>query len=377
MNERILVVVPFAFHRESGSSLSSYYRVMALTEIIDYVDVVTTPHGKDIELDNLSIIRSPSRKLFQTYQPGAYKKRLVYEFFLLIKTIVLLFRNDYRAVIIHGSSIYWAFWLQIFYKTPFVAMVHGNIQVELEKWGISSKVFLKKIASKIENRIINTFSNIIAEHDTVKTILQKAGIREDKISLVKICVKSANSINLVSDNNIFTILYAGTFVKIQNLDLLYQTAQLIARRNIKFIVVGGIEEEIIEEYKIIDNYNVREYVQLVPRTDQKNLMEYYQMANIVVSPRKFGHDTPMKIFDYMNYGKCVLAVDRPIHTGILNHDIAFLTEPTAEAFAEKILHLTQNPQLICEKEEKAKQFFEDNFEFNRMVDDYKHLVYNL
>ena len=44
----ILVVVPFAFHRESGSSLSTYYRVLALAQVVDSVTVITTPHGKDI-----------------------------------------------------------------------------------------------------------------------------------------------------------------------------------------------------------------------------------------------------------------------------------------------------------------------------------------
>jgi len=371
---KILVVIPFAFHRESGSSLSSYYRVLALAEITGRVDVITTPHGKNIFQKNISITRTPGCNLFKTYQPGEYGKRLIYEFFLFFKLIESLSKNKYDAVIIHGSSIYWAFWLQGFYKIPFIAMVHGNIQTELEKWGISKITYIKKLAARIENYIINTFKLIIAEHEAVKNILIKAGIRKDKILVIRICVKSVPPIQRQSDVNIFTVLYTGTFVKIQNLNLLYRTATLLKKHNIKFLIVGGIEKEIKDELKKINEYGVVELVNALPRVDQKDLTEFYRMANIVISPREFGHDTPMKIFDYLNYGKCILATNRPIHKGILNNDIACLAEPDPESFAEKILFLMHNPSEVELYEEKAKKFFEKNFEFQIMTRQYKKLI---
>ncbi len=372
--KKALVVIPFAFHRESGSSLSTYYRVLALSELLERVDIITTPHGSDISLPNVTIIRLPKIKFFKSYQPGEYKKRLIYEFFLFIGTFKLLLRNNYNLVIVHGSSIYWAFWLQKLFKVTFIATVHGNIQVELEKWGISSKKFLKKIAAKIENKIIGNFPNIIAEHESVKTILIKGGVDPEKISLIKICVKSVNKIELSKNDNLLTILYTGTFVKIQNIDLLYRTAILLRNENIVFIIVGGIEDELPLELKKVKSFSLEDKIKILPRMNQKDLMNYYWLSDIVVSPREFGHDTPMKIFDYLNFGKCILATDRPIHTGILNSEVACLVEPTPEAFAFKILELKTNPILIREKELAAKQFFEDNFNLDVMINNYRKFL---
>lgn len=372
--KKALIVVPFAFHRESGSSLSTYYRVLALSELLESIDVLTTPHGSDVSLHNVSINRVPKIRLFRTYQPGEYMKRLVYEFFLLIGTIKLLNRKAYNLVIIHGSSIYWAFWLQKFFKVPFVATVHGNIQVELEKWGISSKKLIKNIAARFENKIIGSFSRIIAEHEPVKSILINGGVKPQKITLIKICVKSSNKIEVLKNDDVFIILYTGTFVKIQNIDLLYKTAVLLKKENVLFLIIGGIENEIQIEQNNLSKYGIEDKVKLIHRMDQLKLLEYYRISDIVVSPREFGHDTPMKVFDYLNYGKCILATDRPIHTGILNNHIAFLVEPNPESFAAKIIELKNNNKIIYQKELAAKKYFEENFQIEFMVDDYLNLL---
>lgn len=371
---RILVVIPFAFHRESGSSLSSYYRVLALSEIVSKVDVITTPHGKDLYKDNVKIARTPSHRLFKTYQPGAYIKRLVYEVFLLLKSIEFLFKNNYDLVFIHGSSIYWAFVLQAFYNVPFIAMVHGNIQTELEKWGISKNSFLKKHLGKLECYVINTFAYIIAEHEAVKSILINGGVNEVKITVIKICVKSVPQIKKKSTSKYFTLLYTGTFVKIQNIDLLYQTARLLKGKNIRFQIIGGIEKELKEERKKIQDYDIADMVDLFPRVDQKDLNGYMEQADIVVSPRIFGDDTPMKIFDYLNYGKCILASNRPIHTGILNCEVACLFEPDPESLAHEVLSLVINPSRIADYEKNAKKYFEDNFKLEKMIGEYKGIL---
>jgi glycosyltransferase involved in cell wall biosynthesis len=369
----VLIVVPFAFHRESGSSLSTYYRVLAISELVGSVDIVTTPHGKDIQSTKIRIFRTPGKQFFSSYQPGEYKKRLIYEFFLFLKTIMMMIRGNYSIVIIHGSSIYWAFWLQIFFRAPFIATVHGNIQFELEKWNISSGKFWKKLATRIENRIIRSFHHIIAEHEFVEEILEKSGISPAKISLIGIAVKGVPRIEKQTPSDEFNILYTGTFVKIQNLNLLFSMMNLLRGKRVKLVLIGGIDREIKEARSQAENMKLSDSIEIIPRLDQKDLIEYYRLADIVVSPREFGFDTPMKIFDYLNYGKCILATDRPIHTGILNHTVACLAEPTPEAFAEKICQLKNNNISVIQKGKSAKKYFEEKFDFMTMIKNYKYL----
>ena len=113
---RILVVVPFAFHRESGSSLSTFYRVSALADLCSRIDVITTPHGRSVDIVNVSIRRFPSIKLFRNYEPGQYFKKLMYEPFLFFGTLYWLIIRRFDVVIVHGSSIYWAFLIHKLFK---------------------------------------------------------------------------------------------------------------------------------------------------------------------------------------------------------------------------------------------------------------------
>jgi glycosyltransferase involved in cell wall biosynthesis len=374
---QVLVVVPFAFHRETGSSLSTYYRILVLSEVVDSVTVITTPHGKDINGNKIKIIRTPSRKFFQTYEPGEYFKRSIYEIFLFFKTIKLLISIDYQAVFIHGTSIYWGFLLNYFFKLPVVATVHGNIQVDLEKWNVSSNPSLKKLASKVENKMISSFSYIIAEHESVRKILLDAGIKTEKIRLIRIAVKKVNASVTTRINEKFVILYTGTFVKIQNIDLLYDMMSVLPVEKFELIVVGGNEKEIEREKLKIKEKALENKIRLIPRQEQIDLKKYYDLADVVVSPREYGHDTPMKIFDYLNFGKCILATDMPVHTEILNNDVAFLVKPTPGSFASKMLELREKPELIKQKEAKARTCFEENFSFEIMVRAYGELVASL
>ena len=75
----ILVLVPFSFYQQSGSSLSTYYRIMALLDLGYDIDIITYPHGNNLPDEKLNILRSPGRKLFSSFQPGEYKKKIVYD----------------------------------------------------------------------------------------------------------------------------------------------------------------------------------------------------------------------------------------------------------------------------------------------------------
>ncbi|MBP7507411.1 MAG: glycosyltransferase family 4 protein [Prolixibacteraceae bacterium] len=373
---RILVVVPFAFHRESGSSLSTFYRVSALADLCSRIDVITTPHGRSVDIVNVSIRRFPSIKLFRNYEPGQYFKKLMYEPFLFFGTLYWLIIRRFDVVIVHGSSIYWAFLIHKLFKARFIATVHGNIETELDKWGISKSRMIKRISAKIENKILDSFSFIIAEHDEVKNILVRGNVEPNKIKVIRICVKNVDRFVKMNYDDWFIVLYTGTFVKVQNLDLLYRTASLLKNEKIRFILIGGTSHEIETEKIKVERYGVSEIVTLLPRMQQKYLESYYRNADIVVSPRVFGHDTPMKIFDYLNYGKCIVATNKPIHSGILNNNVSHLVEPKPECFAEKIRELFFNYDLILRTSIKAKDFFVENFDFKIMVKAYKEVLHH-
>jgi glycosyltransferase involved in cell wall biosynthesis len=63
------------------------------------------------------------------------------------------------------------------------------------------------------------------------------------------------------------------------------------------------------------------------------LNSYLCQADILVSPRAWGSNTPLKVYSYMKSGKAILATRIRAHTQVLDDECAILREPNVEALA--------------------------------------------
>src|SRR5204862_3069475 len=64
---------------------------------------------------------------------------------------------------------------------------------------------------------------------------------------------------------------------------------------------------------------------------------YLLAADVLVSPRSRGTNTPLKIYQYLRAGKPIVATRLLTHTQVLGDDTAILTGASADAFAEGVL----------------------------------------
>ena len=66
---------------------------------------------------------------------------------------------------------------------------------------------------------------------------------------------------------------------------------------------------------------------------------------MLVSPRSTGTNTPLKIYQYLRSGRVIVATRLLTHTQVLSDDVAILTDPTPEAFAQGVLRAVNDPAL--------------------------------
>src|SRR5204862_1762523 len=71
---------------------------------------------------------------------------------------------------------------------------------------------------------------------------------------------------------------------------------------------------------------------------------YLLAADVLVSPRSRGTNTPLKIYQYLRSGRPIVATRLLTHTQVLDDEIAFLTEPTAAGFGAGILAALGDPE---------------------------------
>jgi glycosyltransferase involved in cell wall biosynthesis len=89
---------------------------------------------------------------------------------------------------------------------------------------------------------------------------------------------------------------------------------------------------------------------------RKRIAAFLGMANVLVSPRSYGNNFPLKVFDYLGAGKPIVATDISAHRVVLDDSLAMLTEPRAEALASAIIRILTDSDLAVRFATTARSF---------------------
>jgi glycosyltransferase involved in cell wall biosynthesis len=126
-------------------------------------------------------------------------------------------------------------------------------------------------------------------------------------------------------------LYSGNFEPYQGVELLVDAAARVPEAS--FVFMGG-------DGPSVDALRARVapgarcvFTGTRPPTD---LPAFLALADVLVSPRLRGTNTPFKVYSYMAAGRPIVATRIPTHTQLLDDTLAYLVEPSAEGLAEGI-----------------------------------------
>jgi glycosyltransferase involved in cell wall biosynthesis len=155
-------------------------------------------------------------------------------------------------------------------------------------------------------------------------------------------------------------LYIGNLEPYQGIDLLLEVfGQLSSSAPTASLVIIGGSDRDLRKYSIkIEANGLENTVHLIGRRPVRQLGYFMSQADVLVSPRIKGINTPMKVYSYLDSGVPVVATDLPTHTQVMNSDVAKLSEPNADAFASALSDL-----------------FGDSEERRRLADNARDLVY--
>ena len=133
------------------------------------------------------------------------------------------------------------------------------------------------------------------------------------------------------------------------------------------MLVGGNEGQIKSLKEIACQKNVSDSFIFTGIVPFDSVADYIEFADILVSPRIEGNNTPLKIYSYLKSGKPIVATNLPTHTQVLSSDVAVLTEPTPKAFAEGILAVLDNGELRISLSENAKKLVEEKYSYENYL----------
>jgi len=114
-------------------------------------------------------------------------------------------------------------------------------------------------------------------------------------------------------------------------------------------------------------------LRIVDRQPRAEMAAYLALADVLVSPRAYGGNLPLKVFDYLAAGRPIVATDIPTHRTVLAEDRAVLVAPQTEALAAGILAVLGDPARAQRLAAAARRYAQTHLGWSRFVDSVEDL----
>jgi glycosyltransferase involved in cell wall biosynthesis len=161
-------------------------------------------------------------------------------------------------------------------------------------------------------------------------------------------------------------LYSGNFEPYQGVPLLVQAAALSP--DAQFVFMGGEPAQVEEARRSAAALGCAERCLFTGKRPPEELSLFLRLAEVVVSPRCSGVNTPFKVYTYLASGTPLVATRIPTHTQLLDDTLAVLVEPTPEALAEGIARALADPQASRERARRGRALIESEYSAARYTE---------
>lgn len=232
------------------------------------------------------------------------------------------------------------------------------------------KVIMTKIA-------FNKTYNIAVGNSVKENMIQKFGIKPEKVHVIYNAIDSSNFINerielveKMRDKNYFIVGNIGRINTQKGFEYYVEAAEIIKKENIpiRLLVIGDgvlqnkisdlVKEKRVEDYVIFTGY-------------QKNILNYIQNIDLVVLSSLW-EGFPLIPIEAFSMGKTVVATDVPGTVEIVEDDYNGIIVPSKDgtAIARAIIKLYTNNGLRERLEMNALRTYKEKYSFDAFCESY-------
>jgi glycosyltransferase involved in cell wall biosynthesis len=365
--EAILVLAPQPFYEDRGTPIALRQVLEALGQLGHSVDVLTYPIGRSVELPGVRFFRVANPFRWSHVPIGLSVRKLLLDLYLIPAAWRRLRSRRYRAIHAVEEAAFPAVALGRLCGVPVVYDMQSSLPEQLARHRIFGGRLgqgLLKAAERWLLRRVNVVvtSTGLASH--VAGVVPGARVREWRFPAADPAITTTNEaaslrLSLAIPDHIPVVVYSGTFAAYQGLPDLVAAIPLVLHQvpEVVFVLVGadGLDGEklagVTEE--VVQSGNLR----VIERQPREHVPAYLAMADLLVSPRAYGSNLPLKIFDYLAAGKPIVATDVPAHRTVLEGR-AELVEPSAEALARAIAELLLDRERAGRLADEARAYAE-------------------
>ena len=349
------MLAPEPFFEPRGTPFSEYHRIKALGTLGHRVDLVTYPFGRDVELPNLRIVRCARPPLMRRVLVGPSTAKAVLDVLLAVTALRQVITERYDAIHSHEEAGLLGVWLARWKGIPHLYDMHSSLPQQLANFRYTRSGLLRRLFERAEAETIRGSRVVITICQELQDAVVAAGAG-DRAFLIEnamggdVGTRDGESATMPDARARYgiaasqpLILYTGTFEQYQGLDLLIDASVLVSETHpeARVLVVGGDPAQVIAARRRVEAQHSP--VIFTGQRPPEEIPSFVDAADILVSPRTSGTNTPLKIYSYLRSGRPIIATNLRTHTQVLNDQTAVLVEPAPEAFAAAIRRLIDRP----------------------------------
>ena len=347
---RILVVAPQPFYEDRGTPIAVRYMLEALSELGYKVDLLCFPVGETVELPALRIFRVGTSFRIRHVPIGFSLRKLFLDVLLIFAIRRQLRQESYSCIHAVEEAAFPAAVAGRKYKVPVVYDMQSSLPEQLLKHSIFRGALVQRMLRSFERWLLRNVDFVVCSvglEEYVRTVNSSVRVAAWHFPSLVVAASEEEVERLRAElkiqPNAPVVLYTGNFESYQGISRLIDAALHVLSHipNAVFVFVGTSNPADLPLSKR-SRLEKSGALRLVARQPRTMIPRFLKMADVLVSPREWGGNLPLKIFDYMAAGKPIVATDIPVHRVLLDDERAVLVRPTAEALAGAIVGLLQD-----------------------------------
>jgi glycosyltransferase involved in cell wall biosynthesis len=344
---KVLLLAPQPFFEDRGTPIAVDLVLRVLSEKGHEVHVLTYHEGSDRSYPGITIHRIPRLPFIRNIRPGFSWKKVICDIFLSFQALYLLIAK--RPHVVHAleetSLLAWFF--RLVFRIPYVYDMDSSIADQLVEKHPSLARFLG-IFRWFERRAVRGAEVVVPVCPALAEIARRYGPKQvvllPDISLITDQFELSSASEELRGVPRVRFMYVGNLERYQGIDLVLEAISMGAGNGCRMYlaVIGGTGPLIDSYRKKCGALGIKDQVKFLGPKPVATLGTWLEQADVLLSPRTKGVNTPMKIYSYLDSGKPLLATRLPTHTQVLTDEFSCLANPDPRSWADAMTMLAED-----------------------------------
>lgn len=384
---RVLFILPQPFFEWRGSSIRARFDTRALQELGFEVDFLTLPVGETVETPGVRLIRVPNLFRVRSVKIGPSWIKALFDIVLFFHALCLGARRRYDVLHCVEDAGAIGVVLSRMLRTKLIFEKHSDASSYRAGMWKNLVLFLyaqvERFVVRHADAVIATGPGLVKQVIDMHTRTPVHHVFDIPSSLAVASRDKVESIRrqLERDPGDVLAFYVGSFAVYQGVDLMFQAIPEVIHRcpKMRFVVIGGSEKDIAERKAWLEREGVPDAVLFLGHVPPDELPSYLEAADIFLSPRLAGVNTPLKLLDYLKAGRAIVATDTEANRLILSSETAVLVTPDPKALADGLCGLYDSPRARSRMGDRGRRLITETYNFDafrsRLDDCYRGVLH--